>query len=166
MPWDAAYSPISSATLSIVKTFDILPYNIQNSTWNDIHRWQRQFLSHLKLLDTVLKLTQATTKHQAVEIALKIFIQLEQQEQIRAYRGKLHWESDLNSLRENDDNCWFWVWKLFEFSISNGRIRKSSHSKTSCFAGADYSCKFSSGWFNFRPIFWNFYHIFRCKKAQ
>jgi len=57
-----------------------------------------------QLLDTVLKLTQATTKHQAVEIALKTFIQLNQQEQIRAYRGKLHWEDDLNSLRENDDN--------------------------------------------------------------
>jgi Arc/MetJ family transcription regulator len=38
-----------------------------------------------QLLDTVLKLTQATTKHQAVEIALKTFIQLNQQEQIRAY---------------------------------------------------------------------------------
>jgi Arc/MetJ family transcription regulator len=38
-----------------------------------------------QLLDAVLKLTQATTKHQAVEIALKTFIQLNQQEQIRAY---------------------------------------------------------------------------------
>ena len=56
-----------------------------------------------QLLDAVLKLTQATTKHQAVEIAIKTFIQIGQQEQIRAYRGKLHWESDFNSFRENDN---------------------------------------------------------------
>jgi hypothetical protein len=45
------------------------------------------------LLDAVLKLTQATTKHQAVEIALKTFIQLEQQEQIRAGQAHMKKES-------------------------------------------------------------------------
>ena len=54
-----------------------------------------------QLLNEVMQLTEAITKPQAVEIALKTFVQLKQQERIRNYRGKLAWEGDLNRLRED-----------------------------------------------------------------
>lgn len=49
-----------------------------------------------QLLNEVMQLTEAVTKPQAVEIALKVFIQIKQQEHIRNYRGKFAWEGDLN----------------------------------------------------------------------
>jgi hypothetical protein len=54
-----------------------------------------------QLLNEVMQLTEAITKPQAVEIALKVFIQLKHQERIRNYRGKLVWEGDLNHQRED-----------------------------------------------------------------
>jgi Arc/MetJ family transcription regulator len=51
-----------------------------------------------QLLGAVLKFTQATTKYQPVEIALKTVIERNQQEQVRADCEKLYWEGDLNSL--------------------------------------------------------------------
>jgi len=54
-----------------------------------------------ELLNEIMQLTEVTIKSQAVEIALKTFVQLKQQERIRAYRGQLHWEGNLDKLREN-----------------------------------------------------------------
>jgi Arc/MetJ family transcription regulator len=41
-----------------------------------------------------------TSKREVVEEALRLIIRLRKQEQVRALRGKLHWEGDLNELRE------------------------------------------------------------------
>jgi Arc/MetJ family transcription regulator len=54
-----------------------------------------------ELLSEIMQLTGVDTKPQAVEMALKTFIQLKRQESICAYRGKLHWEGDLNRQRED-----------------------------------------------------------------
>ena len=39
------------------------------------------------------------TKKETVEEALKLMIKIKGQSAIRAYRGKIHWEGDLESMR-------------------------------------------------------------------
>jgi Arc/MetJ family transcription regulator len=53
------------------------------------------------LMKQVLKLTGLKTKREAVEQGLKALLRLKQQEQIRKYRGKLHWEGDLDTMRRD-----------------------------------------------------------------
>jgi Arc/MetJ family transcription regulator len=52
-----------------------------------------------KLMEDALKLTGLKTKREAVELGLKTVIRLKKQEGIRRFRGKLHWEGDLDELR-------------------------------------------------------------------
>jgi Arc/MetJ family transcription regulator len=52
-----------------------------------------------KLMEDALKLTGLKTKKEAVELGLKTVIRLKKQEGIRRFRGKLHWEGDLDELR-------------------------------------------------------------------
>lgn len=52
-----------------------------------------------KLMEEALKLTGATTKKEAVELGLKTIIQLKKQDKIKAYRGKLKWEGNLDKMR-------------------------------------------------------------------
>lgn len=52
-----------------------------------------------QLMDQVLKLTGIKTKREAVELGLKTLIRLYKQEQIKALRGKLQWEGDLEAMR-------------------------------------------------------------------
>ncbi len=54
-----------------------------------------------ELMDDAIKLTGAKTKKEAVELGLKTLIRLKKQENIRHFRGKLHWEGDLDQLRNN-----------------------------------------------------------------
>jgi Arc/MetJ family transcription regulator len=54
-----------------------------------------------ELMNQVLKLTGLKTKREAVEQGLKTLLRLKKQEQIRDYRGKLHWEGDLNEMRRD-----------------------------------------------------------------
>ena len=54
-----------------------------------------------ELMQQVLELTGLKTKREAVEQGLKTLLRLKQQEQIRKYRGKLHWEGDLDTMRRN-----------------------------------------------------------------
>ncbi|CBL46146.1 Conserved hypothetical protein [gamma proteobacterium HdN1] len=53
------------------------------------------------LMEEAIKLTGAKTKKDAVELGLKTLIRLKKQEKIRAYRGKLKWEGDLDEMRSN-----------------------------------------------------------------
>lgn len=41
------------------------------------------------------------TKKETIEAALKLLVRLNDQAKIKAYRGKLKWEGDLNKSREN-----------------------------------------------------------------
>ncbi len=51
------------------------------------------------LIADVLKVTGLKTKREAVEQALKTLLQLKQQENIKAFKGKLKWEGDLDNMR-------------------------------------------------------------------
>ena len=51
------------------------------------------------LIRDALQATGARSKREVVELGLRTLIQLKQQEALRAYRGKLPWEGDLETLR-------------------------------------------------------------------
>ncbi|HKA02049.1 MAG TPA: type II toxin-antitoxin system VapB family antitoxin [Candidatus Solibacter sp.] len=54
-----------------------------------------------KLMRETLKLTGLKTKREAVEEALRTLVRLRKQEGIRQFRGKLHWEGDLQAMRRD-----------------------------------------------------------------
>ncbi|MEE7626517.1 type II toxin-antitoxin system VapB family antitoxin [Methylobacter sp. Wu8] len=51
------------------------------------------------LMADVLKATGAKSKREAVELGLKTLLMLKQQEGIKAFKGKLKWEGDLEQMR-------------------------------------------------------------------
>ena len=53
------------------------------------------------LMNEALKVSGAKTKREAVELALKVMIRLKRQAEIKAYRGKLHWDGDLDGSRSS-----------------------------------------------------------------
>jgi Arc/MetJ family transcription regulator len=52
-----------------------------------------------ELMAEALKWSGAKTKREAVESALKRYVELAKQADVRNYRGKLHWEGDLDAMR-------------------------------------------------------------------
>ena len=52
-----------------------------------------------QLITEAQRLTGIPTKKGVVEAALKLLVQLKQQETVKAWRGKLQWEGDLESMR-------------------------------------------------------------------
>jgi len=52
-----------------------------------------------KLMKNALKATGAKTKREVVEMGLQTLLRLKEQEKIREFRGKLHWEGDLDDMR-------------------------------------------------------------------
>ena len=52
-----------------------------------------------KLMDETLRMTGLKTKREAVELGLRTLLRLQQQEEIRKFRGKLQWEGDLDQMR-------------------------------------------------------------------
>ncbi|MEH2050173.1 type II toxin-antitoxin system VapB family antitoxin [Nostoc sp.] len=53
------------------------------------------------LIDEAIKVTGLKTKQEVIELGLKTVIKLKQQEKIKAYRGNLQWEGDLDVIRTN-----------------------------------------------------------------
>ncbi len=53
------------------------------------------------LMARAMKLSGTRTKRETVENALKLMIQLAQQERIRTARGKLRWTGDLDAMRRD-----------------------------------------------------------------
>jgi Arc/MetJ family transcription regulator len=53
------------------------------------------------LMARAMKLAGTRTKRETVENALRLLIQLRQQERIRAARGKLRWIGDLDAMRRD-----------------------------------------------------------------
>ena len=53
------------------------------------------------LMADVLKATGVKSKREAVELGLKALLMLKQQEGIKAFKGKLKWEGDLEQTRTN-----------------------------------------------------------------
>jgi Arc/MetJ family transcription regulator len=54
-----------------------------------------------ELIDQARKLTGIKTKRQVIQEALRLLIQLREQEQVRLLRGKLLWEGDLDEMRQD-----------------------------------------------------------------
>ena len=52
-----------------------------------------------RLMSDAMAASGARTKREVVELGLKTLLQLRQQAGIRALRGKLAWEGDLDSMR-------------------------------------------------------------------
>jgi Arc/MetJ family transcription regulator len=52
-----------------------------------------------KLMRETLKVTGLKTKREAVELGLTTLLRMGRQQEIRALRGQLHWEGDLNAMR-------------------------------------------------------------------
>lgn len=52
-----------------------------------------------KLMEDALKVTGYSTKREAVEQGLKLLVDRGEQQKIRALKGKLQWEGDLDELR-------------------------------------------------------------------
>jgi Arc/MetJ family transcription regulator len=53
-----------------------------------------------KLLEEAIRFSGFSTKQAVIEEALRLFVRLKSQEQIRALRGKVQWEGDLDTMRE------------------------------------------------------------------
>jgi Arc/MetJ family transcription regulator len=53
-----------------------------------------------ELMAEALESTGLNTKKAVIEEALRTLVRLKKQERVRSLRGKLHWEGDLNLLRE------------------------------------------------------------------
>lgn len=51
------------------------------------------------LMANVLNATGLKTKREAVELGLKTLLLLKQQENIKAFKGKLSWQGDLEQMR-------------------------------------------------------------------
>lgn len=54
-----------------------------------------------KLMSQALKLTGFKTKREAVEAGLEMLVKMARQQQIRAMRGKLRWEGELDAMRSD-----------------------------------------------------------------
>ena len=66
------------------------------------------------LMSDVLKVTGVKSKREAVELGLKTLLMLKQQESIKAFKGKLHWVGDLETMRVDN---WFWSTLVFGWLI-------------------------------------------------
>ena len=53
------------------------------------------------LMTEVLRVTGLKTKREAVEKGLQALVRLGKQQEIRKYRGKLHWEGNLDDMRSD-----------------------------------------------------------------
>ena len=53
------------------------------------------------LMKEALRVTGLKTKREVVEEALRMLVRIERQQGIRALRGKVHWEGDLDEMRRD-----------------------------------------------------------------
>lgn len=51
------------------------------------------------LMNETLRATGLKTKREVVELGLKTLLRLQQQAEIRRFRGKLDWQGDLDAMR-------------------------------------------------------------------
>jgi len=52
-----------------------------------------------KLMNDSLRATGLKTKREVVELGLRTLLRLRRQQEIRRFRGKLHWQGDLDAMR-------------------------------------------------------------------
>lgn len=54
-----------------------------------------------ELMEKAIDISGHKTKKETVEDALKMYVRIKAQTQIRQYRGKIEWEGDLESMRHD-----------------------------------------------------------------
>ena len=54
-----------------------------------------------ELMERAIDISGHKTKKETVEDALKMYVRIKAQTQIRQYRGKIEWEGDLESMRRD-----------------------------------------------------------------
>jgi Arc/MetJ family transcription regulator len=52
-----------------------------------------------QLMNSTLQATGLKTKREVVELGLRTLLQLQQQAEIKRFRGKLDWQGDLDAMR-------------------------------------------------------------------
>jgi Arc/MetJ family transcription regulator len=67
----------------------------------DIHIMRTNIVIDDKLMQDTLRATGLRTKREVVELGLQTLLRLRQQEQIKRFRGKLHWQGDLEAMRRD-----------------------------------------------------------------
>ena len=55
-----------------------------------------------QLMEKALKVSGCKTKREAVEEGLRLLVRRDEQQKIRALRGKVHWQGDLDSMRGSE----------------------------------------------------------------
>ncbi len=68
-------------------------------TYNCLHIMRTNIVIDDKLMQATLQATGLRTKREAVEMGLRTLLRLRRQETVRAYRGKLDWQGDLDAMR-------------------------------------------------------------------
>lgn len=68
---------------------------------NKVYKMRTNIVIDDTLMEQAMNLSGLDTKKAVVEEALKVFIQIQQQLLIRQFRGKLHWEGDLEQMRND-----------------------------------------------------------------
>ena len=63
------------------------------------HEMRTNIVIDPKLMDEALKLTGARTKREAVELGLRTLVRLHRQARVKRFRGRLHWQGDLDATR-------------------------------------------------------------------
>ena len=53
------------------------------------------------LMNQAMKASGLATKRETVEAGLRLLVELKRQQRIRSYRGKLHWEGNLERMRRD-----------------------------------------------------------------
>ena len=53
------------------------------------------------LMRDALRVTGLKTKREAVELGLRTLVRLRKQEGVRKFRGRLHWDGDLDAMRRD-----------------------------------------------------------------
>jgi Arc/MetJ family transcription regulator len=56
------------------------------------------------LITNALQVTELTAQQEVIELALSLPIQMKNQQNLRALRGKLAWDGDLDRMRTDDDS--------------------------------------------------------------
>ena len=70
-------------------------------TYNNSDEMRTNIVIDDQLMADALQATGLKTKKEVVEQGLKTLIRLKQQEKIKAFKGKLKWDSDLEEMRQD-----------------------------------------------------------------
>jgi Arc/MetJ family transcription regulator len=67
----------------------------------EIHKMRTNIVIDDVLMRDALRVTGLKTKKEAVEMGLRTLLRLRKQEDVRKFRGKLHWEGNLDEMRND-----------------------------------------------------------------